>query len=51
MTLRNLFTAGLLGLCVVGFHAPAADAQNVLKIMRGATTSSIKVSVNRAIVM
>ncbi len=51
MNFTNLLTAGLLGVCAIGFTAPQADAQNVLKIMRGATTSSIKVSVNRAIVM
>jgi len=52
MKIRNLLTAGLLGLCVGGIsYAPSADAQNVLRIMRGATSSNIKVSVNRAIVM
>ncbi|MBV1864337.1 MAG: type II and III secretion system protein family protein [Rhodobacteraceae bacterium] len=52
MELRNLLTAGLFGLCVGGVvHAPTANAQNVLRVMRGATSSSIKVSVNRAIVM
>lgn len=51
MIIRNLFTAGLLGVCAIGFTAPSSTAQNVLQIMRGATTSSIKVSVNRAIVM
>ncbi len=52
MKLRNLLTAGLLGLCVGGvFTPPTAHAQNVLRVMRGATTSSIKVSVNGAIVM
>ena len=48
----NLFKAGLFGLCALSFEAPApAEAQNVLRVMRGATTSSIKVAVNRAIVM
>ena len=51
MKLRHLLTAGLLGACSIGFYAPPAAAQNVLKVMRGATSSSIKVSVNRAIVM
>lgn len=51
MKLTNLLTAGLLGVCAIGFATPQAQAQNVLKIMRGATSSSIKVSVNRAIVM
>ena len=51
MKLLNLLTAGLMGVCSIGFIAPPVEAQNVLKIMRGATTSSIKVSVNRAIVM
>ncbi|MEM7438970.1 MAG: type II and III secretion system protein family protein [Pseudomonadota bacterium] len=52
MTIRNLISAGFLGLCIVGTTAPTVvDAQNVLRIMRGEATSSIKVSVNRAIVM
>jgi pilus assembly protein CpaC len=51
MKMTNLLAAGLLGVCAIGLTAPQAQAQNVLKIMRGATTSSIKVSVNRAIVM
>lgn len=52
MELRNLLTAGLFGLCVGGISfAPTANAQNVLRVMRGATSSNIKVSVNRAIVM
>lgn len=52
MTIRNLVSAGFLGFCAIGITAPTVvDAQNVLRIMRGETTSSIKVSVNRAIVM
>ncbi|MCP5075102.1 MAG: type II and III secretion system protein family protein [Rhodobacteraceae bacterium] len=52
MILRNLLTAGLFGLCATATVAPVeVQAQNVLRVMRGATTSSIKVSVNRAIVM
>ncbi len=51
MKITHLLTAGLLSVCSIGFYAPPAEAQNVLKIMRGSTTSSIKVSVNRAIVM
>ncbi|MCP5086833.1 MAG: type II and III secretion system protein family protein [Rhodobacteraceae bacterium] len=52
MILRNLLTAGLFGLCATAVVAPVeVQAQNVLRVMRGATTSSIKVSVNRAIVM
>lgn len=51
MNMKHLLTAGLLGVCATGYVATPATAQNVLKIMRGATTSSIKVSVNRAIVM
>lgn len=51
MKFTHLLTAGLLGVCLIGLYAPPAEAQNVLKIMRGSTTSSIKVSVNRAIVM
>lgn len=52
MTLRHLISAGLFGISAAVFAAPeAAVAQNVLKIMRGTATSSIKVAVNRAIVM
>jgi pilus assembly protein CpaC len=51
MNIRNLLTAGLMGVCTIGYISPPAQAQNVLRIMRGATTSNIKVSVNRAIVM
>ncbi len=52
MISRNLLTAGLVGLCTAAFVAPpSVQAQNVLRVMRGATTSSIKVSINRAIVM
>ena len=52
MKFTNLVTAGLLGICISA-TAPATfvEAQNVLRVMRGATSSSIKVSVNRAIVM
>ncbi len=52
MEFRNLLTAGLFGLCVSNLVViPTAQAQNVLRVMRGATSSNIKVSVNRAIVM
>ena len=51
MKLTTLLTAGLLAVGATGFVAPPAAAQNVLQVMRGATTSNIKVAVNRAIVM
>lgn len=52
MKFRNLLKAGLFGLCAIGVTtALPAQAQNVLRVMRGATSSHIKVSVNRAIVM
>ena len=52
MKLRNLLTAGLLGLSIGATTVSApVSAQNTLKVMRGATTNAIKVSKNRAIVM
>jgi pilus assembly protein CpaC len=51
MKLRNLFTAGLLGLSIGAASIAPTYAQSTLKVMRGATSNSIKVSVNRAIVM
>lgn len=51
MKLRNLLTAGLLGLSIGATMTAPVVAQNTLKVMRGATTNAIKVSKNRAIVM
>lgn len=51
MKLRNLFTAGLLGLSIGAASMAPTYAQSTLKVMRGATSNTIKVSVNRAIVM
>lgn len=51
MKLFNLFAAGLIGLTAGATLPPPAMAQSTLKIMRGAASDSIKVSVNRAIVM
>jgi pilus assembly protein CpaC len=51
MKLTNLFAAGLIGLTVGATFSSSVMAQSTLKVMRGATSDSIKVSVNRAIVM
>lgn len=55
MKIRTAITLGLVGLLSAGVTAPPhpalAQGSNSLKIMRGGTTSSIKVAVNRAIVM
>lgn len=51
MKLTNLFAAGLIGLTLGATLASSVTAQSTLKVMRGATSDSIKVSVNRAIVM
>ncbi|MFQ5621806.1 MAG: type II and III secretion system protein family protein [Paracoccaceae bacterium] len=51
MKLRNLIRAGLLGAVVASPLAMQADAQGVLRVMSGATSGAISVSVNRAVVM
>jgi pilus assembly protein CpaC len=51
MKLGNLFAAGLIGLSFGATLYSTASAQSTLTIMRGATSDSIKVDVNRAIVM
>ena len=51
MKLTNLFAAGLIGLTMGATFSSSVMAQSTLKVMRGATSDSIKVSVNRAIVM
>ena len=51
MKFTNLFAAGLIGLAVGVTLSSTVMAQSTLKVMRGATSDSIKVSVNRAIVM
>jgi pilus assembly protein CpaC len=51
MKLTNLFAAGLIGLTIGATFSSSVMAQSTLKVMRGATSDSIKVSVNRAIVM
>ena len=51
MKLTNLFAAGLIGLTIGATLSSPVMAQSTLKVMRGATSDSIKVSVNRAIVM
>ncbi len=48
---NRLFRAGLIGLALSAPIVTDASAQSVLKVMRGATSSNISVSVNRAIVM
>lgn len=51
MKTRNLFAAGLMGLAVFASNSTAIHAQGGLTVMRGATSSTIKVSLNNAIVM
>lgn len=51
MKLINLCAAGLIGLTMGAALSSSVMAQSTLKVMRGATSDSIKVSVNRAIVM
>ena len=51
MRLKTSLKAGLIGLVAVFHSGEMAVAQDVLKVMRGTTTSSISVAMNRAIVM
>ena len=51
MLLSSLSKAGLFGLALAGFSVNVAHSQSILTIMRGATSSSINVSMNRAVVM
>ena len=51
MKLSNLFAAGVIGLTLGASLYSTASAQSTLTVMRGATSDSIKVDVNRAIVM
>lgn len=51
MNWNRLIRAGLLGFVLSAPIVTVASAQSVLKVMRGATSSSIAVAVNRAIVM
>lgn len=51
MTLRKLIRAGLLGVVLTAPVSMPAHAQGVLRMLNGATSSAIHVSVNRAIVM
>ena len=48
---NRMIKAGLVGLVLSAPLASASFAQSVLQVMRGATSSNISVSVNRAIVM
>ncbi len=51
MSSSSFLKAGLIGLAVSAFVAQPTAAQDVLKIMRGATSSNINVAMNRAVVM
>jgi pilus assembly protein CpaC len=51
MHANSLIRAGLLGLALVAQPPVAGQAEDVLKIMQGSSTSSINVAMNRAIVM
>lgn len=51
MRLSSIITAGLLGLAVSVHTGTPLFAQEVLKVSRGTTSSSINVAMNRAIVM
>ncbi len=51
MKLRTLVVAGLFGLTTGAFVATEVTAQTKLRVMRGATSSNIKLALNRAIVM
>lgn len=51
MKLRTLVVAGLFGLTAGSFVANDVMAQTKLRVMRGATSSNIKLALNRAIVM
>ncbi len=47
----SFLKAGLLGLAVFVLAGPPVVGQEILKVAKGATSSSIKVSMNRAVVM
>jgi pilus assembly protein CpaC len=49
--MKNLIRAGLLGVVLSAPMSLQAQAQGVLKVLNGATSSAISVSVNRAVVM
>lgn len=51
MRLTTSLKAGLIGLAAVFNSVETSFAQDVLKVMRGTTSSSISVAMNRAIVM
>ncbi|QHQ37232.1 type II and III secretion system protein family protein [Algicella marina] len=51
MTWTRLIKAGLIGCVLAAPMGTPASAQSVLKVLRGATSSNITVSVNRAVVM
>lgn len=51
MIFSKLIKAGFASLSLCVLTAAPLHAQNVLKVMRAATSSSVKVSVNRAVVM
>lgn len=51
MRTSSFIKAGLVGLAVTVPYAQPTFGQDVLRVMRGATSSSIRVSMNRAVVM
>ena len=51
MKLKRIFCAGLLGISVMAATPAAAQSGDTLRVMRGGTTSNIRVSLNRAVVV
>ncbi|MBZ0128042.1 MAG: type II and III secretion system protein family protein [Rhodobacteraceae bacterium] len=51
MRSSSFIKAGLFGLALAVQAAPGAQAEDILKVSRGSTSSSITIAVNRAIVM
>ncbi|MHA3914010.1 type II and III secretion system protein family protein [Halovulum sp. GXIMD14793] len=51
MTWNQMIKAGLLGFALSAPLVAPASAQSVLQVLRGATSNSISVAVNRAVVM
>ena len=51
MNLKRLIQASLMGLVLTAPFVTQASAQSVLRVLQGATSNNISVSVNRAVVM
>ncbi|PWE31986.1 general secretion pathway protein [Maritimibacter sp. 55A14] len=51
MKLKRIFCASLFGLSVIATQPVYAQANETLRILRGGTSSNIKVSLNRAVVV